>query len=688
MPFRGICIVVFLAFAGKGFAQPRTGICSNPPAGSVKGDFDIDVFNICNPMTIKVIDKSGGENIRYNFYYNGESAAALNPDIPFRDRNSYVGYTLPTLETILQYGTKDGKPMYACKNIVVKQSNSVKYSYVVCSNSSVQISIPKDSLFNDYDNYEIRLDARTMETISAADLPFEKTYDTRIPARITVIGRYADPLDRRSCPNPVRDQLAQSTFLPSSNGVSAPFLPNLSYLFLSEPNLIFTFTGVYDKLYDIFQRDIDGQYTNSPLAKDLKPELVHRIKINNPEKQQCFYLRRQGSTCADQRSPEICTVPIFQVERQGDKHIINHSTYPNSFKDRPNNAQDGFNLVLEEQPAVNVFENNRTIASISSKPSNTIAEYTPLNCSKEHCYQYRLKISGQFNRASFSTESISNRFCYDPSLEELPITFSAVSTVEDSLVKIQIDPIGNDGLHAPEYYYIYKQFSGNAVLLDSMASPLTEYLTKDKAGVETNCYKIRAKDKCGSSSSFTDEICSIFLTFENNEELVWSKKSPFLEEVQKYDLLFEPVGSGTGLTNSYQTFQNSVFTFGPIPNDPKFGEEVRFRISATNREGNLVSLSNIVKRELPPKVTIPSAFSPNRDGINDILMLTGRKTRIREFEFKVIDRNGYSIYRTDDVDFTWQPGSEVPNGLYTYYMKLILDNKEEINSTGPINLVR
>ncbi|MEQ9220933.1 MAG: gliding motility-associated C-terminal domain-containing protein [Cyclobacteriaceae bacterium] len=74
----------------------------------------------------------------------------------------------------------------------------------------------------------------------------------------------------------------------------------------------------------------------------------------------------------------------------------------------------------------------------------------------------------------------------------------------------------------------------------------------------------------------------------------------------------------------------------------------------------------------------PNAFSPNGDGINDVFSLSnlGEASRnlpgdncMNTFEYvNIFDRNGKSVFRTNQRDFNWS-GGDVPSGIYFYVVK-------------------
>lgn len=86
---------------------------------------------------------------------------------------------------------------------------------------------------------------------------------------------------------------------------------------------------------------------------------------------------------------------------------------------------------------------------------------------------------------------------------------------------------------------------------------------------------------------------------------------------------------------------------------------------------------------------IPNVFSPNGDGMNDILYVRGGG--IEQFQFVIYDRWGEKVFETDDLDVGWDgmyKGAEAVQGVYVYGISGRYYSGDEINQNGNITLVR
>ncbi len=112
-------------------------------------------------------------------------------------------------------------------------------------------------------------------------------------------------------------------------------------------------------------------------------------------------------------------------------------------------------------------------------------------------------------------------------------------------------------------------------------------------------------------------------------------------------------------------------------------------LRATNQIGCWDTTSTVIFSE--PLVYIPTAFTPNGDGINDAFFVKGGS--IREFEFRVFDRWGNVVFESRDPETPWlgdfQSGDYyVTTGIYNYTLKVKGFKNEALEKAGTIQIVR
>src|SRR5690348_8517189 len=72
-----------------------------------------------------------------------------------------------------------------------------------------------------------------------------------------------------------------------------------------------------------------------------------------------------------------------------------------------------------------------------------------------------------------------------------------------------------------------------------------------------------------------------------------------------------------------------------------------YRVTAyKNGNNNIYSVSNYAEVYAPEAIFIPNAFTPNKDGMNDVFRVKGEN--LQNFKLLVYDRWGEKIYESEN----------------------------------------
>jgi gliding motility-associated-like protein len=90
-------------------------------------------------------------------------------------------------------------------------------------------------------------------------------------------------------------------------------------------------------------------------------------------------------------------------------------------------------------------------------------------------------------------------------------------------------------------------------------------------------------------------------------------------------------------------------------------------------------------------LTLPNAFSPNNDGLNDVFQIFSKG--IRTIELSVYNRRGQIVWKTTNPDEVWNGKylneyEECPSGVYVYRVRTKDVNNKKHEETGQITIVR
>lgn len=121
-------------------------------------------------------------------------------------------------------------------------------------------------------------------------------------------------------------------------------------------------------------------------------------------------------------------------------------------------------------------------------------------------------------------------------------------------------------------------------------------------------------------------------------------------------------------------------------------------LTITDNYGCADSASQTIMVYATPGVTvdedsvwIPSAFTPDNNGKNDVLYVGAKN--ITDFEFSIFNRWGRTIYYSNNVYEGWdgksrETGEAMPVGAYVYYVKGTDSEGDPVSMKGLVNLIR
>ena len=138
------------------------------------------------------------------------------------------------------------------------------------------------------------------------------------------------------------------------------------------------------------------------------------------------------------------------------------------------------------------------------------------------------------------------------------------------------------------------------------------------------------------------------------------------------DPTFQFIDQSVGADQGYWDFGDGTiepYVFGENPSHAydELGEyEVQLFLSFRGECPDSFSTTVCVIPE-ESGITVPNAFSPNGDGINDEYFIDA--VGIQTLDWKIFDRWGQVVFESDQPDAKWDgrfKGADVPEGVYTY----------------------
>lgn len=425
---------------------------------------------------------------------------------------------------------------------------------------------------------------------------------------------------------------------------------------------------------DFFNVFKDGNFL---LNASKNPEL--NILDPNPDKttKQCYSvsITDQCGVEAD-KSRSHCPV-ILQVATPAPKQVSLDWTYYvgwdrveyyEIFRREKDNTQDTFTKVGE------VFGTQKSFIDSSDL------------CNREYLYKVAAVRAGDSVKSYSNTEIIEPQFI----LYQNKLNVLNVSVLEDQSVSIRWESSSyefND-------HYKLRKFNG------SQANYLEDFDVVDTTFVDANVqpsetaylYTVAEVDYCDNIAQSGNYGKSILLKASYDEDhsiLSWSLYEQWDYPVVSHHVEFVQPGNIFTIADLGPTVLNY--------DDYTLYQDVNgyfpYRVYAVNTNGD-TSYSNIAKTSGEGIYHLPNSFSPNNDGINDVLgmytlFITDEKPG--DFKITIFNRWGEQVHQSTNINDIWDGtmnGKVLPTGLYMYNLRLTEGGGHQIHDYGTIYLAR
>jgi gliding motility-associated-like protein len=297
-----------------------------------------------------------------------------------------------------------------------------------------------------------------------------------------------------------------------------------------------------------------------------------------------------------------------------------------------------------------------------------------------HAYQ----APGEYDVKLFA---VSNKDCPDSLLktvvipESPQVDFQFLDSVACSPVVASIENLSSINLGGLRYeWFVDNEF------LTSAQSP---QLLLENAELEPKSFDIMLR-------ATSDKNC---VTSKRKNDLITVLPAPIADfklgkdTIEPFDESVPFINSSTNGVKWLWNFDNGTTSeeFEPLYSYPESGTYfVRLRAE------NIWQCADSTFRKLvvDPFITmyVPTGFTPNGDGINDVWEVQGFNEE-RELALRVYDRWGSLIFYTTDLEDHWdgtinETGNLVPGGVYVYKLVFYINEFDVKEVTGEITVVR
>lgn len=664
---RWFVLICILCFGYQSNAQ--IDLCNDRNAE--KGSFTITPSVGVEPLNgITITDNSGGTNIAYYFNYL--------PGLDFNFVNNPAhGKVLQTSTTmtgltqlrfegtyqILQFGTKNGRKMYACRTLTILPAGDPEFGYLEC-NRQVDVTIPDLPVNKKFTSFVINWNG-TRETIpSTESLPIRRMrpYPTGSTINITVEGSFTynnTPLTLQTSKNITltgnREEARIQKIETKSDGTAQ-----------------ITYQGDKNIVYDISTPPITiaGGRVN---VNALQKSSGNPIKVTglNPLKSEVLMLYHL-TACGDNRlSNPVPAIFMTKAVRNNNQAEIEWTAHP----------------------SIKTYIVKREVDGIAQPNVTTsINRYQePMPCNKKYCYQVEavttpVDIGATIGFPMGSTTpatSVTEKKCITP--DKPAAILDGYVTIDNNTVKVEA--LGT--ITPPPISYTFYRAENGTLPFTKIGTPQPTNTFTDNTidpSKKLYCYQFTYTNDCNRESEPSPTFCPVFLELNNGRKLLWTE---YLEFTFNNDNIVKYVIEQLDNTGTVVRTKDIGLDF-KFDEDPKNLIDGSYRIKAVSKNGK-VSISNEVITFSNPLILLPNAFTPNGDAENNELKVYGSLGRITDFKMYIYNRWGTLIASITDKSGTWDGtinGEKAPAGIYVYQINAKLITGENITKRGNVILLR
>lgn len=355
----------------------------------------------------------------------------------------------------------------------------------------------------------------------------------------------------------------------------------------------------------------------------------------------------------------------------------------------------GWNEELESYEVIVSIDGNpdSLLQTVDSGTTNFI--HQEIESYTNYCYTIRANhINGLV--------STSNRVCYYTEMPRIPDYINADYASVDNGNKVHlsftIDPQSE--------IYRFRLLKGTDTantnqLVSAFDNPTSwkiHYTDTIDDPSQRAFYRLIAINACDSTVAESNVASNMVLTVRNQEvinALTWQPYYHWLDGVETctvYRLIGdqppEPIVSLPGTDSTYHDNISAYQYTTPYGRFCYYVEAVEGSQNPHGITGS--SKSNIACGEVPVKVFVPNAFTPNADNRNDVFKPILSFTP-SQFLLTIQNRWGNILFESVDPRIGWdgtiKGNKPAPEGIYIYFLRVVSDQGEIIEKNGHITLI-
>ncbi|MBD2768014.1 gliding motility-associated C-terminal domain-containing protein [Hymenobacter sp. BT664] len=555
--------------------------------------------------------------------------------------------------TVWELVNEAGRRTYYIRKFRVYDTPAPAFTLVPCVGNLVQVTVTDAT----YDSYEVQVGTGAFQRI---DRNLPTTLSGPAGSPVTVLGSYST---NGACKG--SNRLTIPTLAP-------PQTPLFTSLALAAPLPGSPATLEVGQLPPGYRYTLQAAEANAPGGyRDVANVPAGTSSFSLPSTQKGCYRLLRSDFCENSKefSSSICTLSLTGSSAGGRNQL------------QLDDAGVG--------ATYSVTRDNVTLPNASLIPISGGLEDPNVECGTTYTYRVTATQTGGGTAIS-NPVSITTRSTIPPPRPLLVASFNLRNVLELTALTSSGVPLPKGGTLR------YRRAAGGQPPVDfgTVASTRVRRDSADLAGLlaQPPCYTMVLTDLCGNAAPESSAACPALLTARAADAegttvaLSWTPFTGPAPNATTYTLQrlardgsvlsTVPIGSGTTYTD-----------FTP----PADQQRLRYRllIQGAGLPAGRVSYSNLATVTRRITLAIPTAFTPNGDGLNDLLEVKGRY--LRNYLFVVVDRNGQEVFRSTQRDQVWDGtirGQPPVLGAYAWRFQQESEEGPPFTATGSVTILK
>lgn len=215
---------------------------------------------------------------------------------------------------------------------------------------------------------------------------------------------------------------------------------------------------------------------------------------------------------------------------------------------------------------------------------------------------------------------------------------------------------------------------------------------------ESQTYRVQIIDSCGTPTTFSDEVTTMFATITSiidslgTVQIKWTPYQGFQGGIKNY-LIYRGINGMFDFLPFATLTDNTYFIEDNLKDSTQLFGKICYRIEAIEQSNkysiSAKSSSNIVCSLFEPLIYVPNAFVPS--GVNKIFKPVCTNIQPTNYSFSIQNRWGQTIFQTHSMHEGWDgliSGEPMSAGLYVYTLDYLDGNNKQHIQRGIVNLLK